>query len=339
MDSLTQVAFGAAVAEATIGRKVGNKAILWGAIAGTLPDLDVFVPLGDAVRDFTYHRSATHSLFVLALAAPLLAWLITKIHPATREHRGRWTLAMLLVLLSHPLLDAFTAYGTQILWPFSETPVAWSTIFIIDPLYTLPLLIGVVAALVMTRETDRGHRVARLGLIASAAYLAWTVAAKLVVEARIESALERQGISYERIFTVPAPFNSLLWRAVVRDADGYYEAYYSVFDGAVDPPLEYFPSDEALLVGLEEHWPVARLQWFSKGFYSVRLVGDAIVISDLRMGVEPNYVFRFKVAELGNPHPLPVIPEQLAPVRDWDLLPRVWQRIWDSTVRIGPDEA
>ncbi len=335
MDSLTQVAFGAAVAEATIGRKVGNKAILWGAIAGTLPDLDVFVPLGDAVRDFTYHRSASHSLFVLALAAPLLAWLITKIHPGTREHRGRWTLAMLLVLLSHPLLDSFTAYGTQILWPFSDSPVAWSTIFIIDPLYTLPLLIGVVAALVVTRETDRGHRIARFGLIASTAYLAWTVAAKLVVEARIEAALERQGIAHERIFTVPAPFNSLLWRAVVRDADGYYEAYYSVFDGAVEPRFDYFPSEESLLAGLEKHWPVTRLQWFSRGFYSVRQIDDAVVISDLRMGVEPNYVFRFKVADIGNPHPRPVVPEQLVPVRDWDLLPRVWQRIWDPAVTVG----
>ncbi len=336
MDSLTQVALGAAVAEATIGRKVGNKAILWGAIAGTLPDLDVFVPLGDAVRDFTYHRSATHSLFVLALVAPLLAWLITKIHPGTREHRGRWTLAMLLVLLTHPLLDSLTAYGTQILWPFSETPVAWSTIFIIDPLYTLPLLIGVVAALAMTRAADRGHRIARFGLIASTAYLAWTVAAKFVVDARIEAALERQGIVHERIFTVPAPFNSLLWRAVVRDADGYYESYYSVFDGAVEPHFDYFPSEETLVAELEDHWPVARLKWFSKGFYSVRQIDDAVVISDLRMGVEPNYVFRFKVAEFSNPHPLPVVPQQLPPVRDWDLLPRVWSRIWNRGVTIGP---
>ena len=335
MDSLTQITLGAAVAEATIGRKVGNRALLWGAIAGTLPDLDVFVPLGDAVRDFTYHRSATHSLFLLALAAPLLGWLVTKIHPGTREHRGRWTLAMLLVLLTHPLLDSFTAYGTQILWPFSETPVAWSTIFIIDPLYTLPLLIGVIAALVMTRGTDRGHRIARVGLVASSAYLAFTVAVKFVVENRVETALARQHIAYERLFTVPAPFNSLLWRAVARDADGYYETYYSLFDGAAEPRFDYFPSDEALLAGLEGHWPVARLKWFSKGFYSVRQVGDAIVISDLRMGVEPNYVFRFKVAELGNPHPLPTVGEQLPPIRDWDLLPRVWRRIWDPSVPIG----
>ena len=90
MDSLTQLVLGSAVAEAAIGRRVGNRAILWGAVAGTLPDLDVFVPLGDVVRDFTYHRSASHSLFVLALLTPLLVWLITRIHSDARELSKRW---------------------------------------------------------------------------------------------------------------------------------------------------------------------------------------------------------------------------------------------------------
>ena len=97
MDSVTQMVLGAAVAEATIGRKIGNRAILWGAVAGTMPDLDVFVPLGDVVKDFTYHRSASHSLFVLALVTPLLVWLITRIHADTRELRKRWMLTIFLV--------------------------------------------------------------------------------------------------------------------------------------------------------------------------------------------------------------------------------------------------
>ena len=167
MDSITQIALGAAVGEAVLGRKIGNKAMLWGAIAGTLPDLDVFVPLGDVVRDFTYHRSASHSLFMLALATPLLVWLINRIHPGLVEHRNRWLLLVYLAFATHVLLDSFTAYGTQIFWPVSNIPVAWSTIFIIDPLYTLPLLVGVIAALVMTRAIDRGHLVNRAGLILS----------------------------------------------------------------------------------------------------------------------------------------------------------------------------
>ena len=72
MDSVTQLVLGAAVGEATLGRRVGSRAKLWGAVCGTIPDLDVFIPLGDPVRDFTYHRSFSHSLIVLAALTPLV---------------------------------------------------------------------------------------------------------------------------------------------------------------------------------------------------------------------------------------------------------------------------
>ena len=311
MDSLTQFALGAAVGEAVMGRKVGRKAIVWGGIAGTLPDLDVFVPLGDAVKDFTYHRSASHSLFVLALVTPLMVWLINRIHPNLREFKRHWLLMIYLVFTTHVLLDSFTAYGTQIFWPFITTPISWSTIFIIDPLYTLPLLIGISAALVMTRETDRGHLINRFGLMASSVYLSWTVFAKFIVENNIENALQTQNIAYQKMFTTPSPFNSLLWRALVKVDTGYYEAFYSVLDKGSTIHFRYYGSDEKLLNGIENHWPVQRLKWFSKGLYSVSLHQQDIVISDLRMGAEPNYVFRFKVGELGNPHPSPVTPVRL----------------------------
>ncbi|MDH3535496.1 MAG: metal-dependent hydrolase [Gammaproteobacteria bacterium] len=335
MDSLTQLALGAAVGEATLGRKIGNRAIIWGAIAGTLPDLDVFVPLGDAVRDFTYHRSASHSLFVLALLTPLMAFLVTRIHPDTRQHFKRWMLAIYLVFATHVLLDSLTAYGTQIFWPFVTTPVSLSSVFIIDPLYTLPLLVGVVAALVMTRQTDRGHLVNRFGLVASTLYLGWTLVAKEIVERNFEDALRDQGIAYEKLFTTPAPFNSVLWRTVVRDHGGYYEAYYSLLDDNNDIRFRYFPSEDRLLDAIAGHWPVQRLQWFSRGFYSVSERRGDIVISDLRMGLEPSYVFQFKVGEISNPHPQPVTPEQLQADRDLGVLRLVWERIWDQSVELG----
>lgn len=317
-----------------MGRKIGNKAALWGGIAGTLPDLDVFIPLGDVVRDFTYHRSASHSLFVLALLTPLMVWLIKKIHPGLCQHGNRWMLMIYLVFATHVLLDSFTAYGTQIFWPFVTTPVSWSTVFIIDPMYTVPLLIGVLAALVMTRENNRGHLVNRYALLISAAYLCWTVTAKTIVERNIEAELEAQNISYDRIFTTPTPFNSLLWRAVVTDAAGYYEGFYSVLDKKADIRFRHYPSDEKLLKGIEDYWPVQRLKWFSKGFYSVSQQQKDIVISDLRMGIEPSYVFRFKVGEISNPHARPVEPRAI-PNR-WELrrLEMIWQRIWDQTVAL-----
>jgi inner membrane protein len=338
MDSVTQIALGAAVGESVLGRRIGNKAMLWGAVIGTLPDLDTYIPLGDAVRDFTYHRSASHSLLMLVLATPLLVWLINRIHPSLREHRTRWALMIYLLLATHVLLDSFTVYGTQIFWPIDTTPVAWSSIFIIDPLYTLPLLIGVIAALVMTRGNDRGHLLNRYGLIASTLYLSWTVAAKFMVDQRLDSEIQARNIQHDKVFTTPAPFNSLLWRAVVMDADGYYEAYYSLLDGADEIRFSHYPSNRSLLVGIEDSWAVQRLQWFSRGIYAVSLQRQDIVISDLRMGVEPHYAFNFKVGEISNPHAKAVTPERLPTIRDFSQLPVLWRRIWDDSVALGPVE-
>jgi inner membrane protein len=330
MDSVTQFALGAAVGEATLGQRVGNRALFWGALCGTLPDLDVFIPLGDPVRDFTYHRSASHSLLVLAALTPLMVWLILKIHPQTRELRSRWYLLVYLAFATHVFLDSLTAYGTQILWPFVTTPVAWSTIFIIDPLYTLPLLAGIIAALVMTRQNARGHRINTIGLFLSTLYLGWSVAAKLYVQEVVQQAMATQSIENRRVFTTPAPFNTVLWRAVVMDDDGYYEAYYSLLDEDTEIHFTHYPSNETLLDGIRQHWPVQRLKWFSHGFYSVGLQGNDIVFSDLRMGLEPDYVFRFKVAEIGNPHALAVEPSRIESPQDLSRLPWLWHRIWSE---------
>ncbi len=336
MDSVTQLVLGAAVGEAALGRKIGNRAILWGAAMGTLPDLDVFIPLGDVVSDFTYHRSASHSLFVLAVLTPILAWLASRLHAGSQVHFKRWMLAIYLVFATHVLLDSLTAYGTQIFWPISSMPVSLASVFIIDPAYTVPLVIGVIAALVMTRESDRGHRANRVGLILSTTYLAWTLVAKVIVDHQFENALDRQNIAYQKIFTTPAPFNSLLWRGVVRDQEGYYEAYYSVFDGDSEIQFHHYPSRDDLLEPLAGNWPVERLRWFSRGFYGVTLREGDVVISDLRMGAEPHYVFQFKVAEYGNPHPKPVeTVEQLEPVRELSLLKVIWARIWDPDIPLS----
>lgn len=333
MDSVTQLALGAAVGEATIGRQVGRRALLWGALCGTFPDLDVFIPLGDAVSDFTYHRSASHSLLVLAALTPVVVWIILKLHPGTREHLRRWLAMVYLVFATHVLLDSFTVYGTQIFWPLLETPMTWSTIFIIDPLYTLPLLVGIIAALIAARKWSWGHTVNSIGLILSSSYLAWTVAAKMYVQDAASQALKSQGVMYSGLLTVPTPFNSLLWRVLVVDESRYYEGYYSLFDrhnnivfGVHDRSLE-------LLQPIENDWPVKRLQWFTKNFYSVSQINDDIIITDLRMGSGSDYVFQFKVGEMGNPHVRSAPVERIESSRDYSRLNWVWNRIWDQQAK------
>lgn len=330
MDSLTQIALGAAIGEATLGRQVGRRAILWGAVCGTLPDLDVFIDLGGPVEDFTYHRSFSHSVFVLTALTPLLVWLILKLHPQTAEHRKRWYVLVFLALITHPILDCFTVYGTQIFWPLSEYPVSGSAVFIIDPAYTLPLLLGVLSALVLRRSSNRGHALNTVGLALSSAYLAWSVGAKSHVEAVARDALSREDLVAERVLTTPGPFNTLLWRVVAMTDDGYYEGFHSLLDESPVLDFQFYPSRTDLLRRLDQHWPVQRLQWFTHGFYSVDVMARDVVMSDLRMGLEPDYVFRFKVAELANPHPIPTAAEPVATERDLGRLRWVWDRIWDQ---------
>ena len=162
MDSLTQIALGAAVGEAVLGRKLGDRAMIAGAIFGTLPDLDVLVTFSDAVASFTYHRSFSHSWIVLTLISPVLAWISLRF--SRNNGFGQWWLMIFLALNTHVLLDCFTVYGTHAMWPVSNYPIGWSTIFIIDPFYTVPLIIGLVIARRHARDTSTRFAANTVGL-------------------------------------------------------------------------------------------------------------------------------------------------------------------------------
>jgi len=335
LDTITQIALGAAVGEATLGRHVGRRAMLWGGICGLFPDLDVLVPLGDAVKNFTYHRGPSHSLFVLAALTPFFVYVILKLYPQTARFRIRWYALVYLAFATHVLLDCLTVYGTQILWPLSTPPVMWSTIFIIDPAYSIPLFFGVLVALILRHKEKLGHAVNTACLILSTGYLIWSLGAKQFVNNAAYQSLTRQNIDYDRILTVPAPFNTFLWRVLVMDANGYYEGFYSLLDDSRTIRFDYYPNDRKLLDGLDRHWPVERLKWFTHGFYSVDRLGSDIVIKDLRMGLEPNYVFSFKVAQMGNPHAIPSKSERVFGERGWEQLNWVWQRIWTDDPEVA----
>ena len=333
MDSLTQLALGAAVGEAVLGKQVGRRAMLWGAICGTIPDLDALIPFGDPVSDFTYHRAASHSIFFLTLLTPIMVWLITRLHPGTAAHWRGWTLLVWLAFVTHVLLDSLTIYGTQILLPFSDFPVTWGTIFIIDPLYTLPLLAGVLAALLMRRDPRRASRLNALGLGVSSLYLAFTVGAKLHVNDVVEQTLASHKLPEDRYLAVPTPFNALLWRVLVMDGDGYHEAFYSLLDPSPSISFRRHPSRPELLEEVQDRWAVKRLQWFTKGFYSVSEHRGNVSITDLRMGQEPFYIFSFQVGELRHGTVTHVPNRRNGGSRPpLEKLTVMWQRIWDDGI-------
>ena len=327
MDSVTQIALGAAVGEAVLGHRVGRKAALWGAICGTLPDLDVLIPFGDPVADFTFHRSFSHSVIMLALLTPLVVWLIRRIHASNADHRVGWYALVCLAFLTHVLLDSCTIYGTQIFWPLTEYPMTWGSIFIIDPLYTLPLIAGVATVAIVRRQPHRAYRFNLAMLALSTLYLGWSFVAKFHAQDIARESLARQGNEYRQIVTLAGPFNTILWRFVVMTPEGYAEGWYSLLDSDRDVEFTHHSSAGELLAGLETHWPVTRLQWFTKGFYSVNQKGRDVVMTDLRMGGENYYVFSFKVGEIGNPHSTPSTAVQLETRLKEGALKEIWHRL------------
>lgn len=291
MDSVSQIALGAAVGVAAMGRRTALwKAATWGAVAGTLPDLDVFIDHGDAVRNMVMHRAETHAPFWLTLFSLPFAAAVAWLHGEQALWR-RWWFALWLALVTHPLLDAMTVYGTRLLLPFSDRPLGLGSIFIIDPLYTLPLLVGTGIAL-----ARRSLRANAAGLVLSSAYLAWGAAAQQHVQDIARASLAEQGVAAERVLVTPTPFNSVLWRVLAVDGAHYHEGFYSFFDAAPRVGFDRFDRGTALGAPVDGLDSVRRIAEFSRGFYMFSAQGPELRITDLRMGQEPNYTFSFAVA-------------------------------------------
>lgn len=285
MDSVTQIALGAAVGEAVLGKKVGNKAILWGGLSGLIPDLDVLAsPFLSDVERLVFHRSVTHSIVFAIAMAPLLALLARKLHKDRDASLREWSLLFFLGLFTHALLDAFTNYGTQLFWPFSRYAVAFNTIFIIDPLYTLPLLFGVIIAACLRRTGSARRMANNIGLGLSTFYLMLTVSNKFYVDHQFESALRQQNIAFSRFFSNPTPINNVLWRCVAESADGYWEGLYSLLDDGEDISFRLISKNHDLLRPYKNNEEIQLLIAASKGFYTVSKEGGHLYFNDLRFG-------------------------------------------------------
>ena len=295
MDSITQAVLGASIQGALLGRWQGRKALLYGAALATLPDLDVVMEYGDAVANMTYHRGFSHSLFVLSGFALLLTWLIRRFRPHPGYSTSRLLLTLWLILVTHTLLDAFTSYGTQLFWPLMPTPTAWSSLFIIDPLYTVPLIAAVLISL-FTGLREQSWRVPAVALTVSTLYIGFSLAGKFMAEQRVERELARQGIQAEQLFTTPTPLNTLLWRVIVLDGEHYHEALVGWFDDE-PPQLQRLPRGTHLREHLADAPMHQRLEWFSGGVLRYDQIGDRLVVTDLRLGMTGFHPFRFDFAQ------------------------------------------
>ncbi|NVK35924.1 MAG: metal-dependent hydrolase [Rhodobacteraceae bacterium] len=331
MDSLTQFVLGATVSGALLGKITGpRKAILIGGVLGTLPDLDVLLPTADAVSSFVDHRGWSHAFAVHALATPVIGEALVRSIKALREARVRTWLAVFLCLTTHALLDSLTIYGTRLFLPFSNEPVGLGSIFIIDPLYTLPLLFVAIWGLATSRWSVNFGRASVVALVLSSLYLCFGIVTQHKMVARAQAAFSQVGINPEHLLVQTTAFNSVVWRALVVDGDHFYNAYLSVFDDPdVQPTIYEYESGAYLSACLADNQAFEKLAWFSRGYYMLSDNGGAAIVSDLRMGLTPNYVFSFLVAHAKDKRMIPVMPLRVESLRafdegDWEWL---WKRM------------
>ncbi len=293
MDSLTQALLGAAVGEALLGKKLGNRAVAWGLLFGTLPDLDVVVsPFLDTARQLEFHRGASHSLLMMVIASFALAKPLAKLWKKEKISPTRAGWFVFLVWSTHVLLDCFTIYGTSVLWPFSETRVAFNNLFIIDPLYTLPLLVSLVwLCFCRTKQLQKKRtRLLKWGIGISTGYVALTFGLKFLASNAFEADLTRREITYQRRVEAPSAFNTLLWRSVVDRGDELWVGYRSVFESP-SAPIRWtiYPRRAESLAGMENEREVETVKWFSGGWWIARPHAEGVWIADMRFGETRTY--------------------------------------------------
>lgn len=305
MDSITQFVLGASVTVAVMGRRTAVwKAALWGGVAGTLPDLDALIDHGDAVLNMVLHRAESHSLFLLTLFAPLMGALVARVHGQWPLWQ-RWSWALWAALFTHPLLDWMTVYGTQLLQPFTDHPYGVGSVFIVDPAVTLPLLLGVLLAL--WRRSDGGLRCNLWGLGLAVAYLLWSVVAQAQATQTARQDLQARGIAADQLLVTPAPLNTLLWRVVAITPEHYWEGYTSLLDAQPQLQWRRYDKGAALLARHGQLDAVRRVAAFSQGFYRLRVEDGRLLLTDLRMGQEPGYVFSFDLGPQDAPGQTPAV--------------------------------
>jgi inner membrane protein len=298
LDSLTQIILGAAVGEAVLGRKIGNKAMLYGAIAGTIPDLDVIASFfTDTVSALEIHRGFTHSIFFSVLFAPIFAFIVTR-YEAYKSFKN-WTWLFFWTFVTHPILDAQTTWGTQLFWPL-DIRLAFKNVFVIDPLYTLPFLVFLILAMRQKKEAKKRRFYNNLGLLISSSYLILTLVLKGFAYQKFSEKLVTQNIQYKTLNTKPTPLNTILWSANIETEDSFLIGYSSFLDtNAIE--FSSYPKNHHLLGDLVHHPKVKRMITISKGFYTINKKNNILYFNDLRFGllsIQPNadnFVFKYKI--------------------------------------------
>lgn len=283
MDSITQASLGAVVAYAAWDKEMKNSAFIWGAVLGTLPDLDVvFRPLLSQVESLYWHRGESHSIFFIVIFSFLLAFLMKKRYKDISYPKLYW--GLFFIFFTHVLIDYFTIYGTQLLAPISRYGFAHGNFFIIDPLFTLPLIFAILFIAIFPKTF--GRKTLNISLAVVSLYTTYSLVAHGYVDSVFKEKLQQNNIEVKESITSATPFNTILWRNIAKVDGGFYISYYSLLANSKEDKLvtKFVPQNDNLLEPFKEQKNIEALKWFSKGFYILRQIDNKLILSDLRFG-------------------------------------------------------
>ena len=253
-----------------------------------------------------------------------------KIYTIKEATFKEWTLFYFLVLITHPLLDAHTTWGTKLFWPL-DIRLAHKNIFVIDPIYTLPLLICIIAVLFYKRINPIRKKINNLGLLISSLYMILTIIFKSISYKVFKKSLQEQQINYTNIIVKPTALNSILWTANIETADSYLIGYYSLMDKNKKITFTSYPKNHELLGDLNNNSKVKRLIAVTESWFTISKVDDKLYLNDLRFGLlsmkpnEDRFVFSFLLEYVDNEL---VISENKKKIEDGqEIIKDLWKRI------------
>jgi inner membrane protein len=285
MDSLTHIAIGACIGDLFLEKKIGRKAMLYGAIAASLPDIDFISSFWlNTPDDLLAHRGFTHSFLFGFLFILGLAFLFRHRHRVENIPIKTWLLFMGTEILSHLFLDAFNAYGIGWFEPFSHIRISFHMIFVADPFFSVWSGIAATSLLIVKRTSSKRKAWAKFGLILTSLYFLYCLSNKYRIQKDAQFALLQQGIHYKRFFSTPTPFNNWLWYIVAETDSGYVIGYRSVFDKTRIVDFRFVFRNDSLLKPFFDQEGLPKLIRFSQGYYTAELSRQGVVFNDLRFG-------------------------------------------------------
>ncbi len=305
MDSVTHTLLGACVGEAIAGKKLGKKAMLFGAIANNFPDIDIISSLWMNQPDsLLAHRGITHSILFVILMSVFAGWLMKKIFSGINFSQQEWTMLFCINLFLHIFIDAFTAYGTGWFEPFSHYRVSFNLLFVADPFYTIALLVASIALLILKKNSSKRLAWTAAGLIISSIYIVYALVHKLEIDAIAKTSLRDKKIPAFNFLATPTPLNNFLWYIVAQNDSGYNIGYYSFFDHTKEINFHFIPRNNSMIEAKKNDDGVKKLIRFSQGYYHVEKINDTLVFSDIRFGQiggwytgDAPFVFQYKLTE------------------------------------------